>query len=290
MNYFKKTILSLISLILLFNISVSSQASDQNVTVSANYEVSDLSLNVKYPDSGSILNWQDLRLYGARVNVEFDKAPRGFDRTNLGIGYSVSSRGHYVDDDSTNDKNVIGAGAIKASSFNIVYDLFSLEDNKFIPKTRVDFTYLKLRPYDYNTFGLNKTYFLEGLTCKYDVYKLGLDAGLKIKLVDGAGYINVSGQAGMGLYFALADWIHRPDYEHPVSFSDIALSLRCGSGLDMGLRFDEFTIFGEAQIFYETSLIRGMCINFLSGEKSGWEPMSFNLLRTSFSAGVKMDF
>ena len=310
MNYFKKTILSLISLILLFNISVSSSSiifgtrsiynydtrtieQEHKTTISANYETSDLSLNVKYHNTGSMLNWQDIHLRGARVNVEFDKAPWGYDRTSLGIGYSVSSGGHFVDDDSTNYANVINVLSPKTSLLDLTYEVFSLEDDKFIPGFGLDFNCLKLRNYDNRRFDFNHLGFSTGgLIAKYDVYKLGVYGGMRIRLVNSDSFaLNATGQLGAGLYLALADWIYRQDFKHPVSFYDIALSFRVAGGLEMGIRLgDDVILFSEAQIFYETSPGLGRSRQFLSDGDVGDQRIRFNLLRTSFSLGVKVEF
>jgi len=262
--------------------------SAQEITVCANYDLSDLTLSVKHLNSGSILTWSEIILQGARVNVEFEKALFNFDRTNIGIGFAVSSQGHHVDDDSNNYIDLISVMSPKTALLNFSYETLLLEDEVFIPKIGFDFSYLKIENYDYRPYAQKYITPIEGIGSKYDVYKFGVYGGLQIKLIDSNFlYFNAFGQIGAGIYAALADWVHRDDWMHPVSFSDIGISFRGSSGLETGIRLGRFAIFVEAQFFYELSPGLGVNVQY---HTDAWQFTSLSLQRASFAAGLRVRF
>ena len=305
MNYFKKIFLTLISLILLFSISVysrgtinpyrtrpqSNSAPEQKTIVSAGYVWSNLNFSTKAYDTGSIITWRDIRLHGAQVNIDFAEAPFG-DKTSIGLNYSVSSQGYSTDDDANNYFNSIDAASAKASSFGLAYEVMSESEKIWLaPKLGIDFNCLKLKAYDSKLFTSGPNYFQEGLVAKYDIYKLGLYGGIQAKLIEsGPVQLNVSGQVGVGAYLALADWIHRSDLKHPVSFYDMGLTFRTGGEVEVLFDLDKFFIFGKMQAAYEVSPGIGLHNQRFSNGDRGCQRMFFELSQIAFQVGAKADF
>jgi hypothetical protein len=264
---------------------------DQAAMVSAHYALSTISLSEKHLDTGSILSWRDIYLHGAQINVEFNKAPLFFNKTNIGAGFHKSFQGYSTDDDANNDFNVIYVTSTKAILLDLKYEILQKNDI-FSPKLGLDFNFLKLDNYNAKPFIPNEVLFIgffEGLADSYDVYNLAGMAGMHMKIATGIFYLNMSGQIGPGIYIALADWVLRTDFKHPISFYNIGLSLSSGGDLELGFRFGRFTIFTKALLSYEISPI-GINNQNLSNGNTAIQLTFFDLFHAALNTGLKVSF
>jgi len=264
---------------------------EQAVTASAHYALSTISLSQKNLDTGSILSWRDIYLHGAHINVGFNKAPLFFNETKIGAGFHKSFQGYFTDDDANNDFNVIYVTSTEAILLDLKYEIL-LKNNMFSPKLGLDFNYLKLDNYNAKIFIPNEaiiTGVFEGLTNNYDVYNLAGTAGMHMKIATGIFYLNVSGQIGPGVYIALADWILRSDFKHPISFYNIGLSFRSGGDLELGFGFGRFTLFTKALLSYEISPIGINNQNFSNGD-TAIQLTFYDLFHAALNTGLKVSF
>ena len=264
---------------------------ERNITVSTNYLYTNIYLSSRYIHAGSILTWRDVRLHGAEVNVEINK--ESSKQENIGLGFSSSYRGHHTDDDTTNRVDGISAGSVDAILATFSYEVVTeYKDIKLDLKLGVDFNYLKLEDYDFKIYYANdETFYLDGLGSKYDLYKFCFYGGVQKKFEHKTGYLVLFGQSGIGMYVGLADWIHRTEFKHPISFSDIGLLFRGSSGFDMGFKLNKSsTFFCKAQILYEIS--PGLAINIQYGVDNRFAAQRIFLeyLNASLGAGFKIKF
>jgi len=258
------------------------------VTISAAYALTTINLSQKYHDSGSILSWRDIHLQGGQLNVEFNKVPSAFNKTNIGVGFYKSFHGYATDDDTNNGLNVISVSSTEALLLDLKYEMLFI-NNMFSPKLGLDFSFLKLDDYDVKSFYGSGSTIHKGLASRFDVYKFGYYVGMQMKIAAGVFYMNVSGQIGTGIYIVLADWILRTDFKHPISFYDIGFSLRGGGDLEVGLKFGRFTIFTKVLLSYDYSPF-GTDNQFLSNDKEAMQFATFDLFRAGFNAGFKVSF
>ena len=290
--FFIPTLFFIYSFVTVTNIAAQqeSPASGQKITISANYILSNLNLSGKYYRSGSILTWRDIHLHGAQVNVEFANAPFGFNKTNIGISYSASFHGHFIDDDVYNNADIISATSVDVSLLEISYKILS-EKGRINPMLGIDFSCLLLKNYDYKVF---TSYYFEqgeGLAATYDIYKLGFYGGMQLKLIDSKIlYLNASVQAGIGSFLGLADWVLRSAFLHPVSFYNFGLSLITYSDLDLVFKLGRFSVFSKVQIAYEISPWLGVDIQRQRENGNAGQPVFLELSRISFNAGIKRRF
>jgi hypothetical protein len=265
------------------------------VTISANYALSSIGFSIIDQDSGSILTWRDIHLNGAQINVEFNKAPFVFNKTNIGVGFHKSFHGYHTDDDANHSSPQMFIASTEAIFVDLKYEIL-LEENKFNPKLGMEFNYLKLENYNAKLFltdgyhTLDGKYFWNGLVNKYDVFKYFLYGGMQVKIVESKFYINASGQIGFGPYIALADWILRSEFKHPVSFYNISFCFRTGGDLEMGLRLGKFTIFTKALLIYEIGPIGYNTFFFSKDDEISLQSTFLDFFRPAFNIGLKVSF
>jgi len=271
----------------------SGEKSADTVTITADYALSGIGFSIKDFDSGSILTWRDIILNGAQINVEFNKAPFVFNKTNIGAGFHKSFHGYHTDDDATNGYNVIHVASTEAFLLDLKYEIL-LEENRFNPKLGMDFNYLRLENYNAVPYFLspsNISQNMTGLANKSDVFKYCLYGGMQAKIVEkNFFYMNVSGQTGLGLYFILADWVLRSDFKHPVSFYNISLCFRTGGDLEMGFNLGMFTIFTKALLVYEIGPVGFNKFFFSDSKKNTIQFASLDFFRPAFNIGLKVNF
>jgi hypothetical protein len=262
------------------------------VMISANYTLSGIGFSIKDHDSGSILTWRDIYLNGAQINVEFNKAPFVFNKTNIGVGFHISFNGYHTDDDAANELNVIHIASTEAILLELNYEIL-LEENRFNPILGMDFNYLKLDNYDAKPYSLKNNDYkqqnLTGVVNKSNVINYYLYGGMQVKIVEKKFYMNASGQIGFGPYIVLADWVLRPDFKHPVSFYNISLCFRTGGDLEMGFRLGRFTIFAKALLIYEIGLGYNEFF-FSNGDGPSIQFSSLDFFRPAINAGLKVSF
>jgi len=250
----KKTILTVIFyMLILFNIFAQSEEADK-ITVSANYLLTSVNFSIWYDVPGSILTWRDIYLHGFHLNVDFPKAPFGFDKNNVGIGFSSSFHGYWTDDDANNDINAISVSTAKTTLLELKYEMLG-NKSVFNPKLGFDFNMLSFKNYDSRPFSgkpFRDWQGIEGLASGYDIYKLGFYGGVQAVYGNSIIYMEASGQIGVGIYLALGNWMNNPNYKNPISFSDSGFSFRGGSGLETGLKLDRFTFFCKALLVSRT--------------------------------------
>jgi len=275
-------------------LNVFAQMADENkTTISAGYILSSVNYSI-YKSSESILTWRDIFLQGAYLNVDFPKAPFGFDKSRIGTGFSASFNGYWTDDDANNDLNVIHVSETKAILIELNYEMLSDKEG-LSPKFGFDFNMLFFKNYEGRPFtrpyDMRNYLFLEGLVCTYDIYKFGFYCGVQAfyKFAPYV-YLKASGQAGIGFYFTLADWVHRPDYKHPVSFSDFGMSFRVGGDLETGFTVGKLiTFYCKGLLFYEASPL-GYGIHSLSDDTYPLQLHIMQFTRASFLIGMKVSF
>jgi hypothetical protein len=263
-------------------------AGGQELKVSVNYKLSTLSLSLKYLDSESILTWRDVYMHGAQATVEMDTSLFGFERAAVTAGFSGSTHGYFTDDDANNELGSIGVMSSEITSRELACDL--LMNDQIGPRVGLDFNWLKIENYDYESVGYGYGGPITGLINTYNMYKLNFSGGIQAKLGAANGfYANLYGYAGVGIYLGIANWIHNSAYKHPVSFSDIGLSFRGGTELEFGFKTGRLTLFLGMQGFYEISPGLGLDIQYLDGG-IGRQGVFLDLFRASCSVGVKAAF
>jgi hypothetical protein len=275
------------------------QPETAGITISAEYQLSSLNFSTKGINSGSILTWRDIYLNGAYVNVDFPGAPFGYQRTNIGVGFSGSFYGYWTDDDANNDLDVIYTAAAEAYLIDLNYEIFSVDHGLnfgFSHKLGLDFIILLFKNYNATQYArytpfMDSTYEWEGLTNTFDHYTLAFYGGVKAVYGTGVFYAAISGQAGVGISLSFADWIHRRDLKHPVSFSYFGISFRGESDFEIGFRFKRgITLFSKALLMYEISPGLGLITNYNSDDDIGVGGKFMELSRASLNVGIKFSF
>ena len=291
----KKIILTVIFICVFATHNIFAQADEKeqeyDITVSANYLFSNINFSFKCIEAGSILTWRDLGLHGVEINVEINK--ESSKQKNIGFSFSRSFTGHHVDDDSTNSYDGIAVGSPKALLLNLSFEVVNeYKDSLFDIILGVDLNYLKLEDYDFKIYFADDTaIYLEDLGNKYDFYKLCLYGGVEKKFNYKKVYMSLFGQSGIGLYLGLADWIHRTDMDHPVSFSDIGILFRGSTGFDLGFNFSKnCTFFCNAKILYEISPSLSIHILRASNGDAASQFIMIEYFNASLGTGVKIKF
>jgi len=291
-------------MLFLFNAFAQSEEADEKneqsetagITISAEYQLSSLNFSTKGINSGSILTWRDIYLNGAYLNVNFPGAPFGYQRTNIGAGFSGSFNGYWTDDDSNNDIDAIYTAAAETYLLELNYEILSVDhgsDYELSHKLGLDFITLFFKNFDAAEYtpDMDNTYEWEGLTNIFDHYTLAFYGGVQAVYGTGVFYAAISGQAGIGISLSFADWIHRRDLKHPVSFSYFGFSFRGESNFEIGFRFKRgFTLYSKAQLMYEISPGLGLITNYSSNDDIGVGGMFMELSRASLNAGIKISF
>jgi len=269
------------------------EESADTVTISANYALSGIGFSIKDFGSGSILTWRDINLNGAQINVEFNKAPFVFNKTNIGVGFHKSFHGYHTDDDATNGPDVIYVASTEAVLLALKYEIL-LEENRFNPGLGMEFNYMRLENYNAAPYSLSTGndiwQNMTGLANKSNVFKYCLYGGMQAKIIDKKYYLNVSGQTGLGLYFILADWVLRSDFKHPVSFYNMSLCFRTGGDLEMGFKLGRFTIFSKALLVYEIGPVGFNKFFRNDSEETAIQFASLNFFRPAINIGLKVNF
>jgi hypothetical protein len=270
-----------------------------NITISTNYYLSSLNDSKKDLRSESILTWRDVYLNGVYVNIGFPKAPFSFDKTNIGVGFSSSFHGYHTDDDANNKENVIWTTDTEVTMLELNYE-WSFFKEGLSPKLGFDFNMIKYKNIDGRGFihvPNSGVYYINGPTTiagkvnTYDIYKLDFYYGIKsFNAFNRVIYMDISGQVGIGMSLALANWIHRPDFKHPISFYDFGFNFIGGSNLEMGFRIGRVTLFYKALLIYEINPWQGITNFFMSDGSSAGSFYYSDFLRTSFGTGLKVSF
>ena len=275
-------------------ITAQSETAD-GVTISADYRLSSLNFSTRGINSGSILTWRDVYLNGAYVNVNFAGALFGYQRSNIGVGFSGSFNGYWTDDDSNNDLDVIFTAAAETYLLELNYEILSVDHgNNFELSHKLGLDFITLFFKNYNAAQYARyasTYEWEGLTNTFDHYTLAFYGGVQAVYGTGVFYTAISGQAGIGICLSIADWIYRRDLKHPVSFSYFGFSFRGESYFEIGFRFKRgFTFFSKAQLMYEISPGLGLITNYNSNDDIGVGGVFMELSRASLNVGIKINF
>ena len=267
------------------------------ITISANYRLSSLNFSTKSIDSGSILTWRDIYLNGAYVNINFAGALFGYQRSNIGVGFSGSFNGYWTDDDTNNDYDVIFVATAEAYLLELNYEALSVDyglNNGISHKLGFDCNMLFFRNYNavpYMNWNSDPYGSIGGLTNIFDIYTLAFYYGVQAFYCNGNFYTAISGQAGIGIFLSLADWIYRHDLKHPVSFSYFGFSFSGESDFEIGFRFNgAFTLFSKALLMYEISPGLGLSTGYDSNDDIGVGAKFMELSRASFSVGIKISF
>ena len=285
------TLTTIFYMLILFN-AFAQSGEEGRTTITANYSLSGLSFSTKHNGSGSILTWRDIYLHGGYLNVEFPAAPGIFDRSIIGAGFSGSFQGYWTDDDANNDMNVIHVSTTEATLLEIKYEMLA-NGSMFNPKLGFDFNMLTLKNYDGRPFKRSSPYWwedIEGFTCGYDIYKAGFYVGAQAVFRLDNMYLDVCGQIGLGIYSGIGNWLNNTVYKNPVSFIDSGLSFRGGCDVEAGLKLGRVAFFYRFMLAYEINHNFGITTQFLSDGKDAMQTHSFDLLRSSFSAGLKISF
>jgi hypothetical protein len=257
--------------------------------VSANYQLTGIALSIKYNDSGSILTWRDLYFNGIYTCFDFEKAPNNWDMSIITIGYSQSFQGYFTDDDVLNH-HVLGITSIQAHFIELTYEARS-KDQRFNPYIGFDFNTLLLSSHDGKFLGWGYYYTRNGLMKRYDIYKLGYYGGIQTAISETEKfYLSAAGNVGIGVYFSIADWIHRSDLLHPVSFIDLGFSLRTGFSIEALLKTGRVGFFSKAHLLYEVCPGLGVNIMLLNSGNYAMEGKFMDYSNISFSAGIKVEF
>jgi hypothetical protein len=277
-------------------ITAQSETAD-GITISADYRLSSLNFSTRGINSGSILTWRDVYLNGAYVNVNFAGALFGYQRSNIGVGFSGSFNGYWTDDDTNNDYDVIFVAAAEAYLLELNYEALSFDyglNNGISHKLGFDFNMLFFRNYDAMPYmNWNSVPFgsIDGLTNTFDIYTLAFYYGVQAFYCKGNFYTAISGQAGIGVFLSLADWIYRRDLKHPVSFSYFGFSFRGKSDFEIGFRFNRaFTLFSKALLMYEISPGLGLNTGYDNNDEIGVGGKFMELSRGSLNVGIKINF
>ena len=271
------------------------QSESAGITISAEYQLSSLNFSTKGINSGSILTWRDIYLNGAYVNVNFAGALFGYQKTNIGVGFSGSFNGYWTDDDSNNDLDVIYTAAAETYLLELNYEILSVDNGSnycLSHKLGLDFITLFFKNRNAAHYArYAPTYEWEGLTNTFDHYTLAFYGGVQAVYGKGVFYTAISGQAGIGISLSFADWIYRKDLKHPVSFSYFGFSFRGESNFEIGFRFKRgLTLFSKALLMYEISPGLGLITNYNNNDDIGIGGMFMELSRASLNVGVKINF
>ena len=276
---------------------ITEQSETAGITISAEYQLSSLAFSTKGINSGSILTWRDIYLNGAYVNVNFPGAPFSYQRTNIGVGFSGSFNGYWTDDDANNKLDIIYTAAAETYLLELNYEIFSVDygiNYELSHKLGLDFTTLFFKNYDATPYmNMDSDIYgsIEGLTNTFDHYILGFYGGVQVVYGTGVFYMALSGQAGIGISLSFADWIHRPDLKHPVSFSYFGLSFRGESNFEIGFRLKGgITLFSKAFLMYGISPGLGLITSYGSNDDIGIGSKFMELSRASLNVGIKISF
>jgi hypothetical protein len=278
-------------MLILFNAFAQPEEADK-VNVSVNYLLSNINFSSKHMYSGSILIWRDIYLHGLCLNVNFPKAPFGFDKSNISAGFSSSFHGYHTDDDANNDMNVIYVATTTTTLLDLKYEVLG-NKSMLNPKLGFDFNMLSFKNYKGRPFSgrpFRGWAEIEGLVSGYDIYKLGFYGGVQAVYNNKVIYLEASGQVGISFYSALANWVNRPDLKSPVSFLESGFSFRAGSDVEIGLKLDRLAFFFKVLLFHEINPGLGMIIHYPVDEAESYEFHFFDLSRASLSAGLKVSF
>ena len=293
----KKPILTIIFYLLILLNAFAQSEEASKITITANYLLSSINFSVKGMDNKSILTWRDIYLHGGYLNVDFQKAPFYFDRSNISIGFSSSFYGYWTDDDANNRMNVIHVSTTETILLELKYEMHTRKST-FNPKLGFDFNMIQFKNYDSRALYGKPNYpqtliiwqNIEGFVCGYDIYKMGPFAGVSAYFGNRFVYMEASGQIGTGLYADLGNWKNNSVFKNPVSFLDYGYYFRGGSDIEAGLKLGMFTIFINALLTYEINPGFGITQQFLSDDTYPLQLQSFQLSRASLGAGLKVSF
>ena len=258
--------------------------------ISSGYNISILAFSWNYLDSKSVLTWRDMYLHAGWLNINLGNVNiLGHDELLLGACFATSFHGYSTDDDANNAFNVITVHDAAAYVLDIEAALIKHVSAKLGRITAFDFNWTGLTGHNQRIFSRNTTVRdIEGIVYTYEIFKLGIYTGMQYKIVDKRHLsINLDGLLGLGIMFDVANWLHRADFSHPISFIDIGLLARTGATLDIGLRFGAFTLSAKLKSVYEFSPLN-MRLTYGWNGKIGLGLNFMDLFRNSLFVGVKM--
>lgn len=269
------------------------QEQQEGVVVSVNYEFSILNLSAKYLTSRSIISWRDMYLHGARLEAQLPSHILNTDRMNLAASFGLSSHGYHTDDDANNDFQTMSVAATDV--LRLDFD-FSVESGVSL-RTRagLDFTWLNLKNHDsrtWNSIGAGTPTAtplgLPGeISTLYNTLTLCFYFAMKTNIVETRTlYLGFSGLAGPGIFAGFGNWPWRPEFQHPVSFSDIGPLLRAQANVEFGFRAGSYTFFCALEGGYELYPL-ALDIQYLSNGELASQAVFADSSRFAVRLGIK---